>query len=416
MLNGTRPKSASYSVRSVNTQGNKPKSTVNPQRREKLKNLLTDKYCKKYGKGCTEELIKDEINKFLDKETLTEKELKELDKKIENLVNNKDAVYKLKHELKSTNPQLGSTRQLQLEDLERFKINDNTSMVSQQQKLDKLERQSCMSYSTRNSKYKSMRDYGYQDDQNSYVSKEKPIERLHFDEKGEWEAIAKFNKESFKEAQVISKIKDKAKKQKTKQELSEQMKFRETTKKNERREDIDYGVVVNQHVEYLAKLDNLAKMKEKEKMLYEKKIRDEQLVDNKKRKKAEFKSQREYELNLLKKIKNETEEEIQKAIRMKNEKHEELVKTLKENELHKIVLQERANREREDDIKAQVEYAKMLDRQEQERADYFKSKEKKGNTFTNMMIENVVKDKEEKEKKLLDTINKYQADKDRRYL
>ena len=62
----------------------RPKSTINPLRREKLKSLLFDKYKKKFGKFCTQDLIKAEVNLFMGKEHLTEKELKELDKKIEN--------------------------------------------------------------------------------------------------------------------------------------------------------------------------------------------------------------------------------------------------------------------------------------------------------------------------------------------
>jgi hypothetical protein len=401
MLNGSRPRSATISINSTNNN-NKPKGTVNPQRREKLKSLLIDKYCKKYGRDCTEDLIKYEVNVFLDKETLTEKELKELDRKIEYLVKNKDSVNKLKRNLTCSN-----APDLEIGDREE-NYNDNDDMSVSNYKYDN---KSVMSYSTRNSK---ARDIGYQDDNLSFYSKEKPVERIEFSEKGEWEAIAQFNKDSFKENLLLNKVKDKQKKFKTKEELTDQMIIRQNVKTNEKRQDLEYGIVVNQHVDYLTNIEKLKQMKEKEKMMTEKRIRDEQLVDNKKKKKTELKSQRDYDLKLLKKIKDENEEETKRNIQRKEEKHEELQATLRENEAHKKVLNLRALLEREEDIKSQNEYARILDKQQRDREEYFKSKERQGNTLSKFMVENVIKAEESKNKKLLDTIDKYQQQKDKR--
>jgi len=399
MLNGSRPKSATVSVKS-SQHDQKPKNTVNPQKREKLKTLLIDKYCKKYGESCTEDLIKEEVNLFLDKETLTAKELKELDKKIEYLIHNKDSVYKLKQNLITTNQ---SQIPMKLDDIaQNFNINDHNNPNA-----DKL---SVMSYSTKNSKFR-----GYPDDNLTFHSKEKPVERIEFNDKGEWEAIAEFNKLSFKENQLHNKVKEKEKKLKTKIELIDQMNQKQGNKNNEKIKELEYGIVVSQHVDHLTNIEKLKLLKEKEKMLHEKKIRDGQLFESKKKKKIEFKSQRDYDLSFLKRLKNEAEEEQRKLIQKKNEKHEELVATLKENEAHKKVLYERMLREREEDIKSQIEYTKILDKQEKDRAEYFKSKERKGNTFTNLMVENVIKDLENKNKKLEETIEKYHKEKDKRY-
>jgi len=404
--NSVRPLSATVSVNSTNNFG-KSKNTVNPQRREKLKTLLIDKYCKKYGTSCTEELIRKEVNIFLDKESLTEKELKALDKKIENLVKNKESAVSLRENLKLNAP-------LTLDNLEmdsRFKINDNESISKYDKNKNDDDKLSVMSYSTRNSKF--AKEIGFQNDDLLSTNK-KPIERIEFNDKGEWEAIAEFNKQSYKESQILNKVKEKEKKKKTKMELTDQMQEKQYGKKNLRKEELEYGIVVGQHVKYLSEVEKLKELKEKEKILIEKKIRDEQLIENKKKRKTELKSQREYDIKVLKKIKEETEEEIKKNLQRKNEKHDELVATLKENEQHKIVLNERMMRQREEDIRAQNEYAAILDKQERDRAEFFKSKERKGNEFTSLMVENVIKEQEKKNGKLMETIEKYHKEKDRK--
>ena len=71
-------------------------------------------------------------------------------------------------------------------------------------------------------------------------------------------------------------------------------------------------------------------------------------------------------------------------------------------------------RQREEDIRAQNEYAAILDKQERDRAEFFKSKERKGNEFTSLMVENVIKEQEKKNGKLMETIEKYHKEKDRK--
>ena len=73
---------------------------------------------------------------------------------------------------------------------------------------------------------------------------------------------------------------------------------------------------------------------------------------------------------------------------------------------------ERQERDRQEDINAQIEYGKMLDKQEKERADYFKDRERKGNTFISLMVENVIKEQDMKNKKLDDALKKHQDQKD----
>jgi hypothetical protein len=377
-------------------------ATINPDRREKLKSLIFEKYKKKYGKLFPEKEVKTKIESFFAKEKITEKELKELDKNVENLVMeiyNKNSIYKGISENKNTTNAAANDK-------------TNKSVKSVCNSVNNDDAVSCISRTNLEKNFKSNEGKKAinikEEDKISVYSHEKAIDRFEFDEKGEWNAIAEFNKEEFKQVRIKELEKEKELKRKTKEELLKQMQDVQNRKQNEKTIDKFYGQVTKKTVEKLTN-EELEYIKiEKEKGLYEKKIRDEQLKENKNKIKKEKLIKREYEISLLNKVKKETEDEEKKQQRLKKEKHDELVKTLKENEEHKKILQERAEFDRQEDIKAQIEYSKMLDKQEKARADYFKERERKGNTFISLMIENVIKEQDGKNQKLDNTIKMYQ--------
>ena len=80
-----------------------------------------------------------------------------------------------------------------------------------------------------------------------------------------------------------------------------------------------------------------------------------------------------------------------------------LHKTLRENELNRIKTMEIMYKEKLDDVKAIDEHSKVLERQEQERNEYFKRIERNANNFVNKKAQTVLVDldkraKEEDEK------------------
>ena len=72
---------------------------LNLQKRQKLKDLLITKFMQKYGIKHPEELLEDEITKFLQGEKLTDADLKKLDAKIRNLLKDKADKENLKNSL-----------------------------------------------------------------------------------------------------------------------------------------------------------------------------------------------------------------------------------------------------------------------------------------------------------------------------
>ncbi len=88
---------------------------------------------------------------------------------------------------------------------------------------------------------------------------------------------------------------------------------------------------------------------------------------------------------------------------------------LKENDEFKKRQQEELQREREQDIKFMDEYTRILDKQEHDRADYFKKCESRQLECMNRMAETVVKQQDNKFREEEEKLRTYQMEKDRRY-
>jgi len=110
------------------------------------------------------------------------------------------------------------------------------------------------------------------------------------------------------------------------------------------------------------------------------------------------------------------EKDKQAAHKRKMQEKEHLKLVLEENEKNKKILAANLQKEREEDIKACEDYTRMLDKQEEDRENYFKMRAKRQNEFMSQMAENVIKVQDEYLQKELDTINKYQQAKDQKDL
>lgn len=108
------------------------------------------------------------------------------------------------------------------------------------------------------------------------------------------------------------------------------------------------------------------------------------------------------------------EKEKQTIIKKKKEDKEALHKTIKDNELNKIKQIEALKKEREDDVRCTEEYAKILEKQENERKEYFKKIERNSNNFTAKMVDSVIKDMQQKNKDEEEKMKNYLAEKEKR--
>jgi len=144
----------------------------------------------------------------------------------------------------------------------------------------------------------------------------------------------------------------------------------------------------------------------------EKENRDIQLKEEKIRKRDEKKKERQFDKELISRLVEEMEKEKRVNEMKKIADKEQLKKVLQENDLHKIKMKELAEKERLQDIKATEEYARILDKQEKDRENFFKNKEKKAMEFMSKMAQTVIKDMDDKMKREEEAIRRYQIEKE----
>ena len=98
----------------------------------------------------------------------------------------------------------------------------------------------------------------------------------------------------------------------------------------------------------------------------------------------------------------------------RRQEKEYLQKMLTENERQKGIAAKEKEKERLEDVKAQQEYSRMLEKQEQDRINEFKARENRAQEFMNRMADTVIKDMDDRQKDEEDKIRRYEMEKEMR--
>ena len=418
---------------------------INVQKREKLRDLLITKFTKKFGLKIPEPIIVVEITRFLENEKLTDIDLKRLDERIKKLLMESSKLHSLKRGFSSDDKNLNSNlnnnnnynynnNDNNFEYIQSYKdnvfpeVNNNNnynndaasvrSKVSKQSNKNSASNKNGAYASNRASegnKVKSvMSDF---DDLESVTSSRRNnnLERFDFNnEKDEWNAIVAYNRRLWEEEQRHNNIKDIEIKRRIREDLDNQIrqKLKRTHEENIKNQEYD-GIQIK-HNKYLEELEQNRQQEIKERIMKEKENRDNQLKDEKIRKKVEHMKEKKFDKEIVKNIKSDIEKEKQNLLKKRLEEKEFLQKTLKENELNRLRQIDNLKNEKLDDIKATVEYGKIMDRQEQERVEYFKRIERNSNNFINKMSETVLKESTRKNEEEEERMRNYLEEKERR--
>ena len=75
----------------------------------------------------------------------------------------------------------------------------------------------------------------------------------------------------------------------------------------------------------------------------------------------------------------------------KRQEKEYFQRMLEENKRNQEIARENKEREKQEDIRAQKEYARMLDQQEQDRLNEIKARERRAQEFMNRMADGVLR-------------------------
>lgn len=321
--NDLRKPQSARSTRSVNSfrhggQGTAVHSgnLINYQKREKLKSLLVTKFMKKYHLRTNEAFIEEEVKNFLHKETLTDNDLKNLDRKIHELLQKKNNLNHLENHLKSDKDRGNTGLNFNEEYLDHGDncIPDNVSVKSGKNRVhtafsrrgdnDAMSVRSGLSGASKLSQAKPKKKDLTEDDLEllSMTSeKREPLNRINFEnERDEWDAINKYNQQAFIQDKITDKQKDNEIKKRTKEDLDAQIKQKLLRQNIERMKDKEYDKITIDHVEILNKMEAERLRNLKEKSMREKMNRDAQLRDEKKKDRLEKIKNQKYDKQLCK--------------------------------------------------------------------------------------------------------------------
>jgi len=344
------------------------------QKREQLKGMLINKFKSKYGNISS---INQKVADFIQNQKLTEESLKLLDKAIKNEADDRPASQKSTKSHKSTKPEPPKETK---KDPETASVKSYASSNIGDQPQEKVKEAA------------PIKD----DDEMSVSSKGSKVSKISINENDEWAAIVKFNTDL--NLEEIREEAERAKKQKEimKQELDKQLIEKKEINHMSKTEEDAYIALNKQYLAMLAEKEANKQNDAHNKMLEQKKARDQQLHAESKRKKNIIHEEAMKDHETVQRLKKELEEEKHIAITRKKLEREHMTKMMEENTQAKKKSEEEALKEKDEDKKAQEQYALMLEKQEQDRLNQLKSREKKTQDIMNSMAGKVLQEKDKR--------------------
>ena len=384
---------------------------LNVQRRQKLAITLVEQLIKKLKAEKNRDIVQREVETFLKKEIINDRDLKQLEKTILNKIrektNRENLKYNLINRAKANNNNF-IEENLKGDNAENNEDELNNSYMSGASDLDKFNEKS---------KKDRDREEKMQKYKNCLSLKQKPTRpkvEIDFSEyKNEWDALNNYQKLKGEEREREERIKNWETKMRTRANLNNQIKQKIKKEYEEELKKKEYDDLMDKHLKHLDELEAQKQKAIKERALKEKELRDKQKREQYVNKRIAEIKDKLYEKELVR----HNREDIKRAeIREKERKraeHEELLKTLKDNELHKKLELEKLKKERDEDIKMMQDAIASDLKKDNERKAYFNRIERSGNVFAQQAIENVIKKRNEKLKQDEEKINRYMMEKER---
>ena len=255
---------------------------LNLQKRQKLKDLLITKFMQKYGIKNADEILEEEIGKFLQGEKLNDQDLRRLDNKIRNLLKEKATKERLKEKLTQSLQGIPSNTKDILPKIDSNNIEENTispKIINPQPRILNTEPSntlqpknlSCSSYNPKKA-FNSRRIYKKPEEELAELEaefakdekeKEKNFKRLDFSEDGdEWSAIAKYNRKLYEDQIKYEKMKDEELKKRNKADLDLQIRQRLKQEYENELKEKEYDKIMEEHQK---EMDELERKKQDEK-------------------------------------------------------------------------------------------------------------------------------------------------------
>jgi hypothetical protein len=412
---------------------------LNLQKRQKLKDLLITKFMQKYGIKNADEILEEEIGKFLQGEKLNDQDLRRLDNKIRNLLKEKATKERLKEKLTQSLQGIPSNTKDILPKIDSNNIEENTispKRINPQPRILNTEpcntlqpkNLSCSSYNPKKT-FNSRRIYKKPEEELAELEaefakdekeKEKNFKRLDFSEDGdEWSAIAKYNRKLYEDQIKYEKMKDEELKKRNKADLDLQIRQRLKQEYENELKEKEYDKIMEEHQKEMDELERKKQDAIKKQVMREKESRDEQMRQNYIKKRIEILKEKKFEKSLVKSIQEGIEKEKQDAIERKKKENEALLRAIKENELKIIKKKEKEKKDKEEEIKMGEERMKMQMKEDLARQKYYEAIKNNGNKSSLKsveVLEKLRKQQEEEDKRIqhyYDEKNRLEIDKEK---
>ena len=427
---------------------------LNTNKRQKLRDLLIDRFSSKYNLGKNRMLIEGEITKFIQQEKLNDVDLKRLDARIkriisedinqknlkknltENLNYNQPIDYEKEKDLNTNlnqeesiypnnyQPPLNSTlnqnNQTNLRS-NSYQPNNSARPLSSQTYIP----QSKLNlYKTRNKfsspeeelksletelaaeEERELREKGYYSEMNNHLK----LKKIDFKKYGnEWAAMAAYDKMIYEQQILDEKIRSAQQKKRTKYDLDEQVKEKIKKEYEDELKEKEYDKIFKEHQKELDKIEKEKAQKIKEQYIRERESRKAQLKDNYIRKRIDELKERKFDKKFVRTILTEMENERKQQAEEKRRRNLELNKALEENEKKRKNLKIIQDKQKVEDLQFLEEQKKMDIRLEQQREYLLNQIKTRFNNASNPQAEEKVKEAEkaqqEEDKKIIFYMN-----------
>ena len=336
--------------------------------REELKGKLLTKFLAKYGNRRRASFIKEEVEKALNDLPLTEENLKHLDDKI----NGGTSVAVSESYMSGISVKTGASQAAS------FKAPRSEKSVSY------------MSGASRLSEKSRPPEVLSQFEAASHVSSE-----VLPSDKDEWAVILEYKQALYREEEVRRQERLRQQKEALRLELDRQM---DEKKRRQEMEKMELGQYMDTQGVNLKEFDSREQARAKlqrDKIMHEKMLRDRQLKDLKRMKRAQERQEKEMDAAMVNRLQMEHQEEVEA---MRRKKHEEMMQRrnmLDENMKNKTKMKEREAGERQEDIVMQRAHERILDKIEEDRRNEMKKREERIQGYMNSMGEGVLKQQKE---------------------
>ena len=420
---------------------------MNTNKRQKLRDLLIDRFAQKYNLGKNRILIEGEITRFLQQEKLNDVDLQKLDAKIKRIITQDISKKNLKKTLTDNlnynkpivendinNQNINQVEesiyptnyQPPMESTLNQKVNHRSNSSQQNQSMRPLSSQTYIPQDKLNlyknrTKYKKpedelaeleaelaaeqereWREKGYYSELNPHYQ----LKKIDFKKYGnEWAAMAAYDKKIYEQQLIDEKIRQKQQKKRTKYDLDEQIKEKIKKEYEDELKEKEYDKIFKDHQKELDKIEKEKEKLIKEQYIREKESRQVQLRDSYVRKRIDELKEKKFDKKVIKNILTEIENEKRQNAEEKKRRNIELNKGLEENEKKRKNLKILQDKQKEEDLQFLEEQRKMDIRKEQQRNYLLNKIKNKFNVGYSQEVEDKVKkiqlDQEEEDKKMI---------------